>query len=200
MNKNESKYFNTSLMMDEALLEILEHKDYEFITVKEICLKAGVNRSTFYLHYESMDDLLNETLEMIYKKFYSKFQIKIQEDIRDGIQNKEKKELILINEKILTPYLNFILENKKLFLLLYKKYNVFKGKEKFDEWYNNIFIPIATLFGIEKSIQKYFIRYFIDGIISIIICWLENDCKEEVDKIIEIIYICTGIEKYLDKE
>ena len=199
MNKNESKYFNTSLMMDEALLEILEHKDYEFITVKEICLKAGVNRSTFYLHYESMDDLLNETLEMIYKKFYSKFQIKIQEDIRDGIQNKEKKELILINEKILTPYLNFILENKKLFLLLYKKYNVFKGKEKFDEWNNNIFIPIATLFGIEKSIQKYFIRYFIDGIISIIICWLENDCKEEVDKIIEIIYTCTGIEKYLDK-
>ena len=199
MNKNESKYFNTSLMMDEALLEILEYKDYEFITVKEICLKAGVNRSTFYLHYESMDDLLNETLEMIYKKFYSKFQIKIQEDIRDGIQNKEKKELILINEKILTPYLNFILENKKLFLLLYKKYNVFKGKEKFDEWNNNIFIPIATLFGIEKSIQKYFIRYFIDGIISIIICWLENDCKEEVDKIIEIIYTCTGIEKYLDK-
>ena len=200
MNKNESKYFNTSLIMDEALLEILEHKDYEFITVKEICLKAGVNRSTFYLHYESMDDLLNETLEMIYKKFYSKFQIKIQEDIRDGIQNKEKKELILINEEILTPYLNFILENKKLFLLLYKKYNVFKGKEKFDERNDNIFIPIATLFEIDKSIQKYFIRYFIDGIISIIICWLENDCKEEVDKIIEIIYTCTGIEKYLDKE
>ena len=58
MNKSESKYFNTALLMNEALLLLLEKKDYEFITVTEICQKAGVNRSTFYLHYESMDDLL----------------------------------------------------------------------------------------------------------------------------------------------
>lgn len=58
MNKSESKYYNTALLMDEALLLLLEKKEYEFITVKEICVKAGVNRSTFYLHYESIDDLL----------------------------------------------------------------------------------------------------------------------------------------------
>ena len=45
MNKSESKYYNTALLMDEALLLLLEKKDYEFITVKEICAKAGVNRS-----------------------------------------------------------------------------------------------------------------------------------------------------------
>ena len=54
MNKNESKYFNTALLMDEALLILLETKEFEFITVKEICLKAGVNRSTFYLHYQNV--------------------------------------------------------------------------------------------------------------------------------------------------
>ena len=32
------------------------------ITIKEICKKNGVNRSTFYIHYESIDDLLEETL------------------------------------------------------------------------------------------------------------------------------------------
>ena len=53
MNKSESKYFNTALLMDEALLLILEKKEFEFISVKEICDKAGVNRSTFYLHYEN---------------------------------------------------------------------------------------------------------------------------------------------------
>ena len=47
MNKSESKYFNTALLMDEALIQLLEVKDYEYITVKEICEKAGVNRSTF---------------------------------------------------------------------------------------------------------------------------------------------------------
>ena len=35
MNKSESKYYNTALLMDEALLLLLEKKDYEFITVKE---------------------------------------------------------------------------------------------------------------------------------------------------------------------
>ena len=34
MNKNESKYFNTALKMDEALLTLLEKKDFDFITVK----------------------------------------------------------------------------------------------------------------------------------------------------------------------
>ena len=50
MNKNESKYFSTAIKMDEALIALLEKKDFSYITVKEICEKAGVNRSTFYLH------------------------------------------------------------------------------------------------------------------------------------------------------
>ena len=61
MNKNESKYFNTAIRMDEALIALLEKKDFEYISIKEICQKAGVNRSTFYLHYENTADLLKET-------------------------------------------------------------------------------------------------------------------------------------------
>ena len=198
MNKNESKYFNTAAIMDEALLQILETKDYEYISVKEVCARAGVNRSTFYLHYESMDDLLNETIEMINNKFYSSFQSHIK--ITNNILRKDKKELIFINETFLVPYLNFILENKKLFLLQCKKPYIFKADKKFEEWNNDLFIPIATSFGIEKNIQNYFIRYFIDGIMAIIICWLENDCKEDINTIIDVIYKCTGIKNHLDKE
>ena len=58
MNKSESKYYNTALLMNQAFIELLNKKDFEFITVKDICKKAGVNRSTFYLHYESINDLL----------------------------------------------------------------------------------------------------------------------------------------------
>ncbi len=58
MNKSESKYYNTALLMNQALIEILNKKDYDYITIKEICKKAGVNRSTFYLHYDNIDDLL----------------------------------------------------------------------------------------------------------------------------------------------
>ena len=73
MNKSQSKYFNTACLMDEALLSLLQKKDYTYITVKEICEKAGVNRSTFYLHYETMDDLLQESLSYLFSKFKMKY-------------------------------------------------------------------------------------------------------------------------------
>ena len=59
--------------MDEALLELLEKKDFAFLSVKEICQKAGVSRSTFYLHYETIDDLLEEATEWLNEKFVASF-------------------------------------------------------------------------------------------------------------------------------
>lgn len=43
-----------------AILEILQGKSIDKITVKEICDKAGLNRGTFYLHYDSPASLLKE--------------------------------------------------------------------------------------------------------------------------------------------
>ena len=89
MNKNESKYFNTAVKMDEALISLLEKKDFEYITIKEICEKAGVNRSTFYLHYETIDDLLFETIGMINKRFQEAFDNKII-NVNDDFSNDMK--------------------------------------------------------------------------------------------------------------
>ena len=50
-------------------MELLEKKDFTYITVKEICEKAGVNRSTFYLHYETVSDLLAESARYIIDQF-----------------------------------------------------------------------------------------------------------------------------------
>ena len=92
MNKSESKYFNTALRMDEALLALLEKKDLEYITVKEICHQAGVNRSTFYLHYETITDLVNETLEMINQRFLSYFP-KREEEVLGNMGSRERERL-----------------------------------------------------------------------------------------------------------
>lgn len=69
MNKSESKYFATAVRMDEAFLRLLEKKDFAYITVKELCETAGVNRSTFYLHYETMADLLSESAQYMNEQF-----------------------------------------------------------------------------------------------------------------------------------
>ncbi|MBP5248910.1 MAG: TetR/AcrR family transcriptional regulator, partial [Lachnospiraceae bacterium] len=73
MNKNESKYFKSAGKMQSALISLLDTKNFELITIKEICEEAGVNRSTFYLHYDNVNDLLTETVEAVYRDFFDHF-------------------------------------------------------------------------------------------------------------------------------
>ena len=113
LNKSESKYYNTACLMNESLILLLEKKDYSFITVKEICEKAGVNRSTFYLHYETMNDLLSETIEYVGKKIQKKFNNKVLD--KQTIKNSKLEDLFLITPEYLLPYLEFLKENKAIY-------------------------------------------------------------------------------------
>ena len=53
----------TRAMLQEAHLSLILKKDYEAITVEEICEAANVGRSTFYAHYTSKDDLRRSSLD-----------------------------------------------------------------------------------------------------------------------------------------
>ncbi len=48
----------TKSLIRQAFTELLQQKPMQRITVKELCGKAGVNRSTFYAHYTDIYDLL----------------------------------------------------------------------------------------------------------------------------------------------
>ncbi len=47
----------TRALLHNALLSLILTRDYEAITVEDICESANVGRSTFYAHYASKDDL-----------------------------------------------------------------------------------------------------------------------------------------------
>lgn len=112
LNKSESKYFNTAIKMDKAFLDLLAEKDFEYITVKDICKRAGVNRSTFYLHYETVADLLDESVEYMSNSFLKYFS---ENDIGLKINNSPLNELMFIKPDYIIPYLSYIKDNKKLF-------------------------------------------------------------------------------------
>ena len=40
--------------------EMICEMDYEEMSIKELTERAKINRKTFYLHYDSLDDLLRE--------------------------------------------------------------------------------------------------------------------------------------------
>jgi AcrR family transcriptional regulator len=181
MKKNESKYFYTAELMNQALLELLEKKDIEFITVTEITKKAGVNRSTFYLHYENIYELLEETIENLNKKFISSFQTNLPLGIHS------KKDAFLLTEDFLVPYLRFCKEHQRVLRLVHQKPHLFKKNNTYQKMYDTIFYPAISQFIDQEKEKIYYLEFFTQGIVGIIHKWLDLGCKTEIDELIDII-------------
>ncbi len=189
MNKAESKYFNTAVKMDEAFLELLNQKDFEYITVKEICEKAGVNRSTFYLHYETIGDLLNESIEYINHRFATYFSDKSGFDSH-RIATADAQELYLITPAYLIPYLAFIRDHARVFQTSVEKAHLLGSEVKFEELFRHIFSPIMSRYHIPEEHQRYLITFYIEGIMGIVKVWLRGGCREEPEEIAHLITDC----------
>ena len=186
MNKSESKYFNTALRMDEALIALLEEKDLGYITVKEICRQAGVNRSTFYLHYETIADLVDEALEMINRRFLSYFPQQ-EEDVLGNLGSRNRDELVLVTREYLLPYLRFIRDNKKVYRAAFRNPGSMGANARYRELKQRILGPILERFEIPAAHRPYYIAYYIEGIAAIVKEWLRRDCADEVEMIADII-------------
>lgn len=189
MNKSESKYFNTALRMDEALLALLEEKDLEYITVKEICHRAGVNRSTFYLHYETIADLVDETLEMINQRFLSYFPQQ-EGEVLGNMGSREREDLVLVTREYLLPYLRFIRDNKKVYRAAFRNPSSMQAHTRYGELKQQVLGPILERFEIPAAHWPYYMSYYVEGIIAIVKEWLRQDCADEVEMIADIIESC----------
>ena len=189
MNKAESKYFNTAVRFDKALLSLLEKKPFEYITISEICEDAGVNRSTFYLHYENTADLLKEATAYVLDDFASYFSVDM-ESILSKYENCDLRELNFINEKYLHPYLSFIKENQRLFVAVLSQPEAFDSKAVFQRMFDHIFSPILDRFHYPKDEQHYVMMFYLNGITAIITEWLTEDCRKSIEDISSIIHYC----------
>ena len=189
MNRSESKYFATAARMDEALLALLEEKEFAYITVKEICEKAGVNRSTFYLHYETVNDLLAESARYIIDKLIAYMPQDTSEFI-ERIQSRPLEELHLITPEYLMPYLNFIKEHRRIFRTAVAHSSVLGMDDAYLALNRHVFKPILDRFYIPPSKQQYIMLFYINGLMGIINEWLKEDCKDSVEHIISVMQIC----------
>lgn len=61
MTKKENQRVTlTKQLLKNALIRLLKQKELRKISVSELCEEAGINRTTFYLHYGSQYDVLDE--------------------------------------------------------------------------------------------------------------------------------------------
>lgn len=191
MNKNESKYFNTAQRMDRAFLSLLEKKEFAYITVKELCAKAGVNRSTFYLHYETLEDLLSECTDYLNDRFREYMQ-QDSEKFFARLKDCPLNELYLITPEYLVPYLNYVKEHKRLFAAAIKNTKALRLEETYNRMFRFVFVPILERYRVAADDMEYMMTFYVQGLVAVIIRWLKNDCVDTVERIIDVMQKCTG--------
>lgn len=73
MNKNDLRVIKTHNALKNALIGLLnEGRKFYDLSIKEICDRAVINRRTFYLHYNNIEDILLEIQIDIAKSLYEK--------------------------------------------------------------------------------------------------------------------------------
>lgn len=162
--KNNSRSQETQAKIETAFLKKLSKKNISKITVKELCEEVGITRSSFYGHYEDVYDLFK----------------KIEKNTNDEVIHIFKTELYKHSSDFrvaLIQTLRFIESNKLFYLYLLENSN---EKSLFNE------ILIYDIFGpkeIDQDISK--IIFFVGGLNALLLHWLQNDCKESPEEILD---------------
>lgn len=58
-------------MLRDALTEILQEEDLHAVSVRRLCEMADLNRSTFYLHYETLEDFIMDYTDFYMRRIWS---------------------------------------------------------------------------------------------------------------------------------
>lgn len=66
--KNDRRIRRTRAAIQSAFLKLIYEKDINKITIKELCERADINKSTFYLHYQDIYDLETQFKEDLSEK------------------------------------------------------------------------------------------------------------------------------------
>jgi AcrR family transcriptional regulator len=156
----------------EALLDLMEEKPYEQISVRDITDKAGIARQTFYYNYQDKDDVIFEYLDHC-------FDIKTEEASKGGAlkqiilvfnQSYIDKERELINRFMALPSI----KNRIMLTVLNTpiKFMEKRWEGQSDE---------------EYEISRYKVCYQIAGCMRIIIDWFTSGMKTPMEQLVALL-------------
>lgn len=169
MNTNFNLRFqSTEEKIQKALFSLLKFKKYNDISIKEICYEAGINRSSFYAHYQDINDLMIKTETNLSKQISKIF----NPDTFWGAE-------------VFTSLFEFLLKNKDF----YKSYlqtneQSFMEKNDFMQYFNNL--PKASI-AYSSSDMIYHMAFFAGGIKALAKSWIMRGCKETPEQMSKIL-------------
>ena len=136
-----------------ALFALLSEKQYDDITVTDICKKAGYTRMSFYRNFNSKEKILSKAFQSSFQKF-----------IGDQENNKD-----------ISVFFNFYMDNKELISNIYKA-----GKQQLI--IDQLFTILGYSDELPLELQ-YSVSYFSYTFFSFLDTWFKRGMIETPEQI-----------------
>lgn len=167
--KIDPRVIRTKAMFEEALLELMEEKDYQKITVMEISERSTLNRATFYLHYYDKDELLEQMLDAALHDLRISVQVK---DIEFKYDSDNPHPIFI---RLFTK----MIEQNRFYRIMLVQEKVPYFTEAVREIIETL-VERGTQYMIEDKIEfnvpvDMSIAYITSAYLGVIIWWLKND-------------------------
>lgn len=163
----------TKKEIKNAFLKLLNEKEFDKITVTEIVKTCGINRNTFYYHYEDIYALLDDILDTLINEI-------ITECNKDGISSKR-----------FIDSMDFADHNKVAIYHIYNSSNMAKFNECEIKVVDTILrFYINKFYGESKMPSDEFeliIKFYTGAITYLISDWFKNGMKKEPTSIVNMI-------------
>ena len=154
----------TKKLLKESLIEMLKTESIYRISIRELCQKAGINRSTFYKHYENQFDLLSE----------------MEQDLMDNI-GVALTDQVEHSRNALVQILSYLESDIEFSRMLFNS-NVDPNfpKKLFSMKKISDALGILTA-DMDKNEAEYYTRFVLFGAYEIIHTWLNKDKRESLE-------------------
>ena len=156
----------TRLALRQSLLELMQTRPIEKITVIEICALADINRGTFYAHFSSPHDLLQQIENELYEELARSLAVT---SLRSGALS-----------ALLLELFGLIAKNEDLCRILFSEYGdkvflrriVDIARDKcMEEW--RLQIP-----SVDRGTLEQLYTFIATGGVSLIQHWIQNGMTE----------------------
>jgi AcrR family transcriptional regulator len=168
----------TQKLILEALLDLTVQKGFSALTVSDITKYAGINRATFYRHYQDKFDLLNQYAQTVYEMLDDPLETRPHKsDEEDGDQ--------------ITAGLVRIFEHTRANARFYRVMMGKNGDPVFSEKIRQYikkrirrFLPAGPRLD-EMSVDLY-VSYSSSASVGAVLWWLENDMPYSAEEMVAI--------------
>lgn len=176
LNKKDKRVIKTRKAIIHATIQLMSMKSIEQITIKEIADTALINRKTFYTHYNSIYDVLNDIENDIIQ---SLIEILDSTDFSAERLNPYplfEKLTTMINQDAL--FFHSLLQSSGHSHLLNKVKEVVK---------DHLLIQFDKYFPNDNVLPQYVLEFIASGLISVYQQWFSSDdhssSLEEISKL-----------------